>query len=90
MRPRSAFVSELKMYIDYLGKEIRKTLPTPSPKQLEYLNFFKTNLLDGIQYYKDLIPKLKHESEVYCKTMTQELHLLLDSLELLFKTSPLF
>jgi hypothetical protein len=80
------FISELKMYIDYLGKEIQKTLPTPSPKQLEYLNFFKSNLMDGIQYYKTLIPKLKLESEKYRDTMKQELLDLKDELDQLFRT----
>lgn len=80
------FISELKMYIDYLAKEIKKTLPSPTPKQVEYFLFFKQNLNDGIAYYKELIPKLKNESEKYRETMKTELLDLKQELDILFST----
>lgn len=72
--PRSdMFISELKMYIDYFANEIKKVLPTPTRIQLQYLHTFKTNLYEGITYYKGLIPKLMKESEKYRETMKTEL-----------------
>lgn len=80
------FISELKMYINYLKKEINKHVPQPTEKNLEYLEEFKNNLHHGINYYKEIIPKLFNETHKYQDTMKQELHMLREELETMFLT----
>ena len=58
------FVNELKMYVDYLKKELDKNVSEISQKQKKYLADFQNNLIEGIEYYKNLVPKLKHDAEV--------------------------
>ncbi|NBV42608.1 hypothetical protein EBR96_07560 [bacterium] len=77
------FIAELKMYIDYLQNEILKVLPTPTEKQVKYLLEFKSNLVDGIVYYKGLIPQLVRETKNYQETMAEELNGLFNELETL-------
>jgi len=79
------FISELKMYIDYLGREIKKTLPSPTEKDMTYFELFKANLMDGIAYYRTtLIPKLVRESDEYRARMRDELESLAGELDGLF------
>lgn len=67
------FISELAMYIQYLRKEIQKALPVVSEKQVRYFQEFRSNLHDGIQYYKGLIPKFVLETKKYQENMREEL-----------------
>ncbi len=60
------------MYVEYFSKEVKSTV-TPSERQIEYLNTFKTNLNIGIDYYKALIPRLVRETQKYRDTMRCEL-----------------
>lgn len=66
------FIKELKLYLDYFTKEVKKTLE-PTDKQIAYLNEFKNNLLDGIEYYKTLFPKMTLETESYRQKALHEL-----------------
>ncbi len=59
------FIKELRMYVDYFCKEVQKSLPDVSDKQRAYLQDFKTNILDGINYYRGLIPKMVEETKEY-------------------------
>jgi len=72
------FIKELKLYIDYFNKEIRSSLHTSTDKQKKYLNEFRTNISDGINYYKELIPKIMEESIVSKDNMNRDLLLLLN------------
>lgn len=54
------FIKELKMYIEYLMKDVRKA-KTPSEKEIDYFIEFKKNILEGIAYYRDLYPKMTDE-----------------------------
>lgn len=65
------FINELNLYIDYLKKEIAKL--DLNAKQAKYYQSFKTNLLAGIDYYKNLIPSLRKESEQYLSSMKEDL-----------------
>jgi hypothetical protein len=65
------FISELKMYIDYLGRELRKVAQTG--RKPEYFQEFKQNLMSGIGYYKTLIPKLTLETQHYQDLMRRDL-----------------
>ncbi len=75
------FVAELKIYIDYLRMEISDVLPKPTSRQVEYLEAFKRNLFEGIDYYKGMIPKLVEETQKYQETMREELAALAQELE---------
>ncbi len=75
------FVTELKMYIDYLAREIQDHLPHPAPKQCEYFKTFKNNLIDGIHYYKAMVPKLALETQAYKDVMMKDLERLKQELD---------
>ncbi|MCA9406467.1 MAG: hypothetical protein KC684_08015 [Candidatus Omnitrophica bacterium] len=60
------FIKELKLYVDYFIKEVQKSTLEPTAKQIEYLNEFRKNMFDGIQYYKQLFSKkLEETSQVH-------------------------
>ncbi len=75
------FVKELNMYIDYFKKEIATRLPNLSKKDINYLELFKTNLDNGIQYYKLLIPKIIEETKKYQNIMINDINTLQLELE---------
>ncbi len=77
------FVNELKMYIDYLKKDILKNLTTLNEKKKNYFYNFKSNLLEGIDYYLRLVSSIT-ESDEFKKIMTEELKIL--KAELIFST----
>lgn len=51
------FISELKMYIDYLKKEMETSSVSVTHAQTKKWNAFKKNLLEGIEYYHELFKK---------------------------------
>ena len=53
------FINELKLYVDYLKKDIAESVENMNTKKEKYLNSFKAQLQNGIQYYKDLLPQMK-------------------------------
>lgn len=57
------FINELRLYVDYLRNEVRKKRDQFSVREENYVNSFRSNLLDGIAYYKLLIPRLAEEAE---------------------------
>ncbi|MCX2740401.1 hypothetical protein [Pontibacter anaerobius] len=52
------FINELKMYVEYWKKKKDEQLEDLTDKQLKYLQSFRSNLQDGISYYKLLLPTL--------------------------------
>lgn len=52
------FINELKLYVDYLKKQIKETASSLNEKQLKYYQKFKTNLLTGIAFYKKMLSSL--------------------------------
>lgn len=66
------FINELHLYITYFKDHIN-TATTLSPKQIKYFQTFKTNLLEGIDYYKNKVSLFKKESSQYIATMKKEL-----------------
>ncbi|CAM3754729.1 hypothetical protein [Flavobacterium chungbukense] len=48
------FIKELKMYVAYFRNEIQSISGEYTTAQLKKWNTFKSNLLDGIEYYKNL------------------------------------
>ena len=53
------FIKELKMYIDYLNCKINETSFPFNEKQIKYFETFKTNLNNGVEYYKKLFAENK-------------------------------
>ena len=68
------FIKELQMYVDYLKKEIDNSINEFSAKKEKYFRDFKSNLLDGIEYYKQLLPKIPFEIESIKKNMEDSLN----------------
>ena len=58
------FIKELKMYIDYLKKEIETFSENVTNKQSKKWEVFKSNLFDGIVYYQNLFPTSGKEENV--------------------------
>jgi hypothetical protein len=67
------FIKELGMYIDYLKREIRRFRENAVGVTIAYIQSYKNNMLDGICYYKTLIPKMVHESQEYRENMARDL-----------------
>lgn len=67
------FVNELLLYVDYYKKQLNVQIESLSASQLRSLKAFYTNLLSGIEYYKNLTTAFKNESERYIENMKQEL-----------------
>ncbi len=57
------FIKELSLYINYLVKKIDENLNPLSTQAEEFLNTFHSNLKDGINYYKKIIPEILEETE---------------------------
>jgi hypothetical protein len=56
------FVNELRLYFEYLNQDIRNSLKSMNDKKVKYLADFKEQLLQGVAYYKELVPKMTKES----------------------------
>ena len=82
------FIKEIKVNIDFLKSEIEKRLPKPSEKDLEYFHEFKTNLFKGIEYYRDLLPKMIEETAPARRRILKELFEMRDLLKDLIKNYP--
>jgi hypothetical protein len=67
------FVNELNLYVEYLKKDISKQIQEMNDKKTKYFVKFKEQLENGIKYYKQLIPKITDQTEVYRKKMMNEL-----------------
>ncbi|WP_316633284.1 hypothetical protein [uncultured Flavobacterium sp.] len=75
------FVKELKMYIDYFRNEINSISGEITNAQLKKWNTFKTNILEGIEYYQTLLSptsyfkedlnKIKKDFDFYKLELTQ-------------------
>lgn len=66
------FINELHLYIDYFKKRLESNL-VMSAKQEKYLQTFKANLLEGIQYYTDKVALLRKEGSDFIAAMKEEL-----------------
>ena len=77
------FIAELRMYVDYFKNEVRKHAVEPTKKQMAYLDEFMRNLMDGIEYYTRLFPKMTEETMEYQQDTLQ----LLDQLKKILESS---
>ncbi len=67
------FIKELSLYIDYFFKKIDGNFQPHTSNSEEYFNNFRRNLIDGINYYKNLIPDLKEETKAVRVKILQDL-----------------
>ncbi len=70
------FINELKMYIDYLKEEVEKNIKSLSDKQIKYFSSFKSNILQGIEYYKNLLPNMTNETDDFLNKMRNDIETL--------------
>jgi hypothetical protein len=59
------FIKELRMYIDYLRKDVEKSLDGMNEQKTKYFTEFKNNLLEGITYYRGLFAQMSDETEEF-------------------------
>ena len=67
------FIKELGMYVDYLKKDITKSLESMNEQKIKYFTEFKNNLFEGIEYYRKLFPQMMEESLEYRTKMLNDL-----------------
>lgn len=58
IRP-NIFMNEIQLYLDYLKKDINAQLLQISEKKTKYFQKFSDQLLNGINYYRKIIPELR-------------------------------
>lgn len=69
------FIKEIEMYVDYLKTKVDESLKPLQEKQLEYFTTFRSNLYDGIRYYKNLFSTVIEESIGVKEALIAELEL---------------
>ncbi len=57
------FVKELQIYVDYLKDKIDETTSDMNRKQEKYLNTFSKNMIEGVEYYRNLFTETKDRFE---------------------------
>ena len=67
------FISEIRLNIDHLKKEIQKVFNTISAREQARFATYRANLQEGIDYYKSLVPQLVKETERYREMMRAQL-----------------
>jgi hypothetical protein len=58
------FINELKLYVDYLEKELKETASSLNQKQIKYFQKFKTNLLAGIEFYRNMLASVSNSNSI--------------------------
>ena len=67
------FINELRLYIDYLKKDISLTLQDANVKRLKYFENFKQQLQLGINYYKEIGPLILNKKHDLAKKFSVDL-----------------
>lgn len=65
------FINELRLYVDYLKKELNRISASFTAKEHKYFIEFKANMMRGVAYYKLLIAKVFEEEE-HCRERMRE------------------
>jgi hypothetical protein len=74
------FIKELILYIEYLIDKFEETVEPFAKQKEEFFNNFQKNLIDGINYYKKLVPDFVEETEKVKKKISEDLEALEDKL----------
>lgn len=67
------FINELKLYVDYLKDEMSKYRREITAKQNAFFDTFRINLLNGISYYKELLPNFRKDTAEYMENVFKDL-----------------
>lgn len=67
------FIKELRQYVDYFQGKVSESVEPLSLQAEEFLKTFKENLIEGIEYYKKIIPELLEETESLRQKIKEEL-----------------
>jgi len=67
------FINELNLYVDYFKKDLETNAAKLNDKKKKYLQKFSDQLLAGIDYYREMIPKLLNQTEMYRQEMVCQL-----------------
>lgn len=67
------FLNELRLYLDYLKKDMEAQLEVVNDKKIKYWKKFSEQMQQGINYYKNLIPRLKSGKEDLIRNMDQQI-----------------
>lgn len=67
------FINELNLYVEHYKKDMEAHARHFSDKKQKYLDKFKDQLLAGISYYKELVPKLTNQALAYQQDMASQL-----------------
>ncbi len=67
------FVNELELNVKYLKNQIRKFTTETIDQQNKYVETFKNNLYEGINYYKELTESMKAETKTFIEKMKIDL-----------------
>ncbi|MCD8740818.1 hypothetical protein LT679_09420 [Mucilaginibacter roseus] len=63
------FINELNLYLEYLNKEVARSVNNMNTKKEKYLDKFRQQLQQGIDYYKALIPQISNQTLEYLQEM---------------------
>lgn len=77
------FVNEIKLYVNYLKKDIENNIRDLNDKKAKQLDKFKEQLLNGIEYYESLIPELLNYQKNIRASFEEDLKQLRQMAELL-------
>ena len=75
------FINELKMYVDYFRNKIADNNPATNPRVAAQLKSFRENLLNGIDYYKNLFGSIKEKYNVKPQQLNRELDAIASDLQ---------
>jgi hypothetical protein len=67
------FINELKLYVDYLKTELNRGIDDMNDKKVKYYNSFKNNLLEGVNYYKNLAKNVSPDFQSTLEELKTEL-----------------
>jgi hypothetical protein len=73
------FIKELQMYLDYFRNQITESSNEITASQIKKLQTFKTNLIEGINYYQNLFldtsffENIKSNAQIKLQSITTEL-----------------
>jgi len=72
-RRPNMFLKELSLYIDFFQKKMNEHTQRGATNTEAFFDTFAENLLDGIAYYRELIPHIAEEAEQGRERMKKEL-----------------
>ncbi len=82
------FINELTLYVTHYRKNLEEQLENFSDKKQKYLGKFRDQLLEGVSYYKALIPQITNQATHYLQEMQEQLAALEETILSMQSPSP--